>query len=200
MAGSEPSPIDFSYDEKFRDDLHTIKDNDPSIAESLIDRCEAIRQNPFKGEWKKWAMDGLYGLHAGEKVILYQIEPDLSPNSSRENVEQVYFWRIVHHDDQRGAVVNLDESDTERSVRIFLDYSQYKDANQDLRGERISPEEHANLIHNAELLATRENEYTAEGIFFECDLLGEESELEELLPDIVQTEIVEPSVSEALQE
>lgn len=124
MKGQLVEPLPFAYDRAFESDLKDMATDDKRRAEDIATLCEQIRCNPFKGEMKQWAMDGLYGLHSGPFVILYELNPHLSPNHDPNEVEEVYFFRVVHHDDQQTAVKNVSRAERTTYVSIRLDYDQ----------------------------------------------------------------------------
>lgn len=152
MSRKTDEPLDWSRDRKFEDHLNQLKRNDRAKAEAVAEKCAEIRRQPFKGEWKRWAMDGLYGLHHGEMVILYELRPDLAPNGNPEDVDEVYFWRVVHHDDQQTAVTNMDAVGTTTTVRVRMEYDE---------GQARKA---ASDLYDSRCLAAVDSEYDAHGV------------------------------------
>jgi len=162
MAGVLDEPLPMGYDEKFESDLVEVQNGDHSLAERIADYCEEIRRNPFKGEMKQHTMDGLYGLHVDPFVLLYEIEPHLSPNHDPSRVEEVYFHRVVHHDDQQTAVRNVNEADRTTYVSIRLDYDRTPKAQ-----KRVSQ------LHETDQFRLMDSEYDPDGISIAGELVDD---------------------------
>lgn len=191
MEGRLEDPLPFARDQKFDNDLQKIKESDSRRAETIAKRCEAIRHDPFKGEWKKWAMDGLYGLHAKEMVILYELTPDLSPNNDPDDVEELYFWRVIHHDEQQTAVKNVDRIDFTQQVTVRFDYDCIPNA-----------QKFASELYNSSIIEVEEDTYDSEGVTLEGTLIREdgEAELRSLLPKTAEIDVVAPEVTDVISE
>ncbi len=177
MSGVLDDPLRMGYDEKFESDLREVQNSDSSIAERIAEYCEEIRYNPFKGEMKQHTMDGLYGLHVDPFVLLYEIEPHLSPNHDPTRVEEVYFHRVVHHDDQQTAVRNVNEAERTTYVSIRLEYDQSPNAQ-----KRVSQ------LHETDEFRLEESQYDSNGISITGELVddtrGQNREvLETILPE-----------------
>lgn len=182
MGEEDPLPTD--YDERFREDLKRIKREDGSRFETVTSRCEAIRRYPFKGEWKKWKMEGLYGEHVDSHwVILYEIEPNLSPNHPESAVESIYFHRVVHHDKQKTAVTNISAIGSSLSFEVAIPY--------ELEGNR-----RVSRLHDSDLVRVDDPEYRDEiyvsGQIPESDEAREE--VIQILPDELEVEFEQISI------
>lgn len=177
MAGRLDEPLEFGYDEDFERDLRQIKREDGSTAERIVAYCEEIRKNPFKGEWKQYAMDGLYGLHVEELVLLYQLQPNVSPNNSPNDVDEVYFCRVVHHDDQQTAVTNVDRAERTIYVSLRLEY------------ERVANvQKYVNKLYETDVFRFQDDSYDSEGVSITGELVNDSEGrnreiLESLLPE-----------------
>lgn len=162
MAGWLDDPLPMGYDEDFESDLKEIKKDDPTLAKRIADCCEEIRRKPFKGEMKQYAMDGLYGLHVDPLVLLYEIQPHLSPNVDPSNINEIYFHRVTHHDDQQTAVNNVNRSDITTYVSIRLDYNCIPDVQ-----KRIGQ------LHETDEFRFDDSEYDSEGVSITGELVDD---------------------------
>jgi len=192
MQGVLDEPLSMGYDESFESDLMTIRDSDPTLAERIVNYCEEIRVHPFKGEMKQYAMDGLYGLHVDPLVLLYELEPHLSPNNDSKRVDEVYFHRVVHHDDQQSAVTNVNQAKRTTFVSIRLDYDRIPDVQ-----KRVSQ------LHETDEFRFEDSKYDTEGISVVGELVddsrGENREvLEMILPQEAIVEYDRDSFSDLL--
>lgn len=121
MTLSEPLPFDNSDD--FEDDLRRVKDQHRRRFETAINRCDAIRERPYKGEPKTEKMAGLYGEHVSDHwVILYQLIPNLPAHADATDLDLVYFHRYIHHDGQEEAVRNVSRAEQVSEFEARLSY------------------------------------------------------------------------------
>ncbi|QCC60774.1 type II toxin-antitoxin system RelE/ParE family toxin [Natrinema thermotolerans] len=162
MAGLLEDPLPMGYDQDFESDLKKIQEDDPTLAERIADYCEEIRKKPFKGEMKQYAMDGLYGLHVDPFVLLYELDPHLAPNSDPSNVDEVYFHRVVHHDDQQTAVKNVNRADRTTYVSIRLEYDPIPNVQR-----RVSQ------LHETDEFRFKDSTYDSDGISVTGELVDD---------------------------
>lgn len=112
---------------------------------------------------KQYAMDGLYGLHVDPFVLLYEIQPHLSPNVDPSNIDEVYFHRVVHHDDQQTAVKNVNRADRTIYISVRLDYGRIPNVQ-----KRISQ------LHETDEFRFDDSEYDSEGISVTGELVADD--------------------------
>lgn len=117
------TPLPFDHSDNFKSDLERAKQEDRQRYDELTSRCEAIRQNPYKGEPKTEKMAGLYGEHVSDHwVILYQLIPNLPKHADEEDINIVYFHRYIHHKGQSDAIVRARRAERTLQFEAELGY------------------------------------------------------------------------------
>lgn len=117
------TPIPFDHSDDFENDLAWTKREDRHRYNVAVDRCEAIRLHPYKGDPKTGKMAGLYGEHVSDHwVLLYQLIPNLSTHAKEEEINLVYFHRYIHHDGQEDAVRSVERADSTLQFKAELAY------------------------------------------------------------------------------
>lgn len=185
--------VPFEYDQDFKDDLERIKTEDRSRLETVEQRCEDILRDPFKGEWKGHLMASLYGEHVDDHwVILYQVEPNMAANGDPEDVDAIYFHRVIHHDNQESAVTNISSAGIQTEALVELPYANDSTPYDDLPAE-------TSYLRDSDIFHVDSEEWGNDGVEVTgrlADVEQARTQFEALLPDVAAIEYTEPSVTD----
>lgn len=81
-----------------------------------------IIENPVRiGKYKDGSLKGCRTTHVKEKIIGWEVTPGVQKHM-QEEVEEVFFHFIVHHDDMGTGFKQRDPVEPSPEFRVYLDY------------------------------------------------------------------------------
>lgn len=90
--------------------------------EQVRSQIEKIIENPVRvGRYKDGTLKGCRTTHLEEKIIGWEVTPGV-PEHKQEEVEEVFFHFIVHHDEMGLGFKQRDPVEPSPEFRVTLDY------------------------------------------------------------------------------
>lgn len=96
-------PWEIGWNRKFEQQLEQLKTS--GSYDNIRNTIEDIIENPVRsGRHKEGPLSGLRATHVQEKIICWEVTPNIRDPSLQDQVEELYFHFISHHDDMTQAV------------------------------------------------------------------------------------------------
>lgn len=113
-------PWEVRFDKDFWDTAEELKES--GSWENVKNKILKVIENPARtGRYKDGTLKGCKTTHIGEKVIGWQVKPGVNAEL-QEEVEEVCFLFIVHHDEQGVGNTQFDPVKQSSEFEISLPY------------------------------------------------------------------------------
>lgn len=181
-------PWEVNWNEGFEQDLHAYSDSG-DFYDNLCGTVEKIIENPIRvGKYKEGSLKSIRTTHVEQHIIGWEVTPGVNQTDLQDNVEEIYFHFLTHHDEMSDGITNRNPAEKSTNFEIRIPYFGSVDIPPKLN-------EIYELVGGLDSGDVEDEEWKDEYVSVVGTLPPASREkLEEILPDAAETEYDDPEI------